>query len=292
MVRDGVVDEARDPDQPAAVPTGWPGWLLNVLAVVSAGGAYVLAAVAAGTTGTGRVLLLAAGGVLAAGVVATQLVKQRRDAQQVRKAREIAKEAQTTFGTALSGALSPITSHLTEMAATSDRLSRTAVAGKLTQVVTVAAVSLTHPAARSAFYRYRRADRVLVRDAYFGRVAIPREAFASGTPDGDAVLDLVERGDQVFIDDVGTNAMVTPSRPGDYGTVIAVAVASPSDRFGVLTLDAPETGDLSEAHAELLRVLANLLGAGLALEVPGGSDPADVGPDARLGTEVDGRGAP
>lgn len=250
---------------PPALPTGWPGWVLNGLAVVSAGGAYVVAAAAADTTGAARVTLLVVGGVLAAAVVSTQLIKQRRDAQQITKAREVAQEAKAAFGEALSGALAPITSYLSEMSSRSDRANRATVVGKLAQAIVDAAVSVTTPGARCAFYRYDEDGRRLVRETYVGRPSIPRQQFVGGTPDGDAVLGLVEGGDLVRIDDVGQDAMVTPTHPGDYQTVIAVAVATKHRRFGMLTLDAPLPGDLNNADSALLQVLANLLGAGLAI---------------------------
>lgn len=78
------------------------------------------------------------------------------------------------------------------------------------------------------------------------------------------MLDLVARGDLVFIVDVGRDPMVTPSTPGAYGTVIAVAVTSGSRLIGMLTVDAPASGDLTSTDVELVRVLATLLGSGLA----------------------------
>lgn len=257
-------DQTESSVRQPALPTGWPGWVLNGLAVASAGGAYVLAAVAAGTTGTARAVLLVGGGLLAAGVVATQLVKQRRDAQQIKRAREVAQEAEAAYGGALSGALAPITEYLGELSELPRSTDRGPVVGKLTQAIVNAAVLLTVVEARSAFYRYDAAERRLVREAYAGRTGVPRPEFVSGTEDGDVVLDLVDRGDLIRIDDVVQDPLVRPSPMSGYTCVIAAAVSASDLRLGMLTVDAPGAGDLRERHAQIVHVLANLLGAGRA----------------------------
>jgi len=56
---------------------------------------------------------------------------------------------------------------------------------------------------------------------------------------------------------------VIPTTAGSYRTVIAVAVTAGLAKLGMLTVDAPDVGDLTAADVELVRVLANLLGSGL-----------------------------
>lgn len=251
--------------RPAPLPARWPAWLLNGVAVVSAGGSYVLAALA-GDTGDGRIWLLVTGGALAAIVVACGTLRQRQDAHRIETAEQVASEAQEALTTALNGALAPITSYLGDIAYVDDPAELATVAGKVRQAVVDAAVLLNPPAARSAFYAYDEETGQLHLEAYAGRATPPRFAFVAGTSDGDTVLDLVEHGDLVFVDDVTADPLVTPSTPGDYNTVIAAAVTAGGRRLGMLTVDAPRTGELSAADSELMRVLANLLGAAVARE--------------------------
>lgn len=242
----------------------WVGTLLNVTAVVSAAGAYVLSAEAGRTSGAARTRLLVFGALLAAGVVASTALKQLRDARRLRTAEQVAVDAQEELSIALSGALAPITNYLGELASAPGPVVRDAKAGELRQAVVDATVRLTHPDSRSAFYLIEPAADRLVRQVYAGRATLPRAEFVAGTRDGDSVLDLVLRGDLVFIEDVEVDEMVAPTTPGSYRTVIAVAVTAGPVKLGMLTVDAPAVGDLAATDVELVRVLANLLGSGLA----------------------------
>jgi hypothetical protein len=242
----------------------WIGVLLNAAAVASAAGAYLLSAEAGRASGDQRTRLLAAGAVLAGATVLFSVLQQVRVARQRRTAEQVAVEAEEELTLTLNGALAPITNYLGELADAGHKDTRSAIAGQLRQAVVDAAVKLTLPDSRSAFYGLDRSGRMLSREVYAGRSALPRPAFTAGTPDGDAVLELVARGEFVFVRDVDTDLMVTPSTPGEYRTVIAVAVTAGTRRLGMLTVDAPQPGDLTPADVELVRVLANLLGSGLA----------------------------
>lgn len=243
--------------------TRWLGGLLNVGAVAAAVGAYLFSAGAGRASGAERTQLLVTGAVLAGAVVALGAAKQLRDARRIRTAADIAVAAEEELSVTLNGALAPITSYLGEMA---DAYGPPVgiIAGQLRQAVVDAVVRLTGEGTRSAFYALdERGDR-LVREVYAGRATLPRLEFVAGSPDGDAVLDLVRRADLVFVPDVLVDPMVIPSTAGAYRTVIAVAVTAGSRRLGMLTVDSPQPGDLSATDVELVRVLANLLASGLA----------------------------
>lgn len=252
-----------------------PGTGRRLRAVVADGGLTALAAVAAvaaflcgnfagKATGTERGLLLLAGASAAATGVVSSWLQRRRDAAKVRTATQIAEEAQEEFGLTLNGALAPLTSYLGEMAVAATSADRQAVGGRLAQAAVDAAVRVTTPSARSAFYRLDDPGTALHREAFAGRPAPPRPLFRSGTPDGTFVLDLVRSGDIVVVEDVEVHPLVTPSQRSGYRTVIAAAVGAGPERIGLLTVDAPEVGDLGGTDIEVVRVLANLLGAGLA----------------------------
>ena len=247
----------------ARFPARWVGGLLNAVAVISAGGAYVLSAEAGRFTGVERTRLLVFGALLAAAVVAATGLKQLRDARRIRTAEQVAVDAQEELVATLNGALAPITSYLGELASALGPVPRDTIAGELRQAVVDATVRLTHPESRSAFYLLDPGADRLVRQAYAGRSTLPRPEFVAGTADGDGVLDLVLRGDLVFIEDVEVDPMVIPTTADAYRTVIAVAVTAGRVKLGVLTVDAPDVGDLTATDMELVRVLANLLGSGL-----------------------------
>lgn len=238
------------------------GALLIVGAVAAAVGAYLVNSSLAGA-GSRRRLLLLVGGALTATTILLAAAQQYRTSQRLKTAEEVAVEAEQELTLTLNAALAPITDYLAGMADAADAAARQLIVGQLLQAVVDAAVRLTAPGARSAFYALDPGGASLTRVAYSGRPTQPRQSFAVGTPDGDYVVDLVNRGDLVFVDDVDADPLVTPSAPG-YRTVIAVAVTAGARRLGMLTVDAPEQGDLTSNHVELVRVLANLLGSGLA----------------------------
>lgn len=238
-------------------------WLVSG-AVLAAVAAYLLAALAGGAHGGRRVIFLGLGALPTAATILLGAAQRRRSARLRRGAEQVALEAAEELTLTLNGALAPITNYLGELADAVAEADRQVIAGQLRQAVVDAAVRLTPPDSRCAFYALEGvAGAELVRVAYGGRSALPRPSFVAGTPDGDAVLDLVRRGEFVFVDDVAADPMVHPSVPGDYRTVIAVAVTAGPRRLGMLTVDAPQPGDLSRTDVELVRVLANLLGAGL-----------------------------
>lgn len=253
-----------DDDVVAWLRPRWVGAALNLVAAVAAVGAYVSSAQAGVADGGRRTSLLLLGALCTALVVAGGAAKQLRDARRLRTAAQIAVDAEEELGTALNGALAPITSYLGEMSDASSRSDRALVAGKIRQAVVDAAVLLTADGARSAFYLVDRHGTRLLREAYAGRSMLPRAEFLAGTTDGDVVLDVVARGDLIFIEDVLDDPMIAPSAPGTYRSVIAVAVTAGSRRIGLLTVDAESVGDLTATDVELVRVLANLLGSGLA----------------------------
>jgi putative methionine-R-sulfoxide reductase with GAF domain len=261
----GRVDEDEDGSMLSrGLQSRWTGATLNAVAVLGAAGAYVFSAEAGDTDGRARTWLLVVGVACVALTVLAGALKQLRDARRIAGAEQVAVDAEEALGTALNGAFAPITGYLGELADASSPTGRAIIAGKIRQAVVDAAVSLTVPGARSAFYRRNRDATQLTRDAYAGRSSLPRYTFTAGTPDGDTVLDLVARGDLVFIEDVEADPMITPSDPGTYRSVIAVAVTAGRQRIGMLTVDAPDVGELTRTDVEMVRVLANLLGSGLA----------------------------
>lgn len=237
---------------------------LSAGAVVSAVATYLLSAQAGLSSGSARTWLLTLGAATTATTIILGAVQHWLTDRRRRTAEQVALEAAEELTLTLNGALGPITNYLGEMADAVDESERDHVAGQLSQAVVEAVVKLSPDGSRSAFYHLDDNWRGLTREAWSGRPSQPRPYFTAGTPDGDAVLDLVRSGDFVIVDDVAASPMVTPSPGAGYETVAAVAVTAGSWPLGMLTVDAPRAGTLDQSDVELLRVLANLLGAGLA----------------------------
>lgn len=269
----GATTVGRSPTGTAGSAAGGPrerfpervrGGLLTGGAIAAATAAYVTSAASGDAHGSAHTALLAVGAVLAGTTVLLGALQQRRTQRRLSTAEQVAVEAEAGLMLTLNGALAPITNYLGDMADQRSADGRATVAGQLSQAVVDAAVRLTAQGSRSAFYRLDDDWRGLTRETWGGRSAQPRGSFVAGTPDGDAVLDVVRAGDYVVIDDITASPMVTPSPGAGYRTVVAVAVTAGSLPLGLLTVDAPQVGDLGLLDVELVRVLANLLGAGLA----------------------------
>jgi hypothetical protein len=240
------------------------GVALSAGAVASAVATFLLSAQAGESTGHARAWWLGFGAATTGLTIVLGAVQHRLTDRRRRTAEQVAVEAEEELALTLNGALAPITNYLGEMADAVDESERDHVAGQLSQAVVEAVVKLSPEGSRSAFYRLDDNWRGLTREVWSGRPSQPRPHFTAGTPDVDKVLDLVRSGDFVIVDDVASSPMVTPSPGAGYATVAAVAVTAGSWPLGMLTVDAPVAGELDQSDVELLRVLANLLGAGLA----------------------------
>jgi hypothetical protein len=240
----------------------WLSLLLRGGAALSTVGAFVVGVEVGTSTGRRRTMLLLLGALLTgASVFLAAFEGWRRDRAR-RTAVEVALDAEESLMFTLNGALAPLTSYLGELAATGNRAERRELAGQIRQAVVDAAVMLTGPGSRSAFYEPGAGGR-LERAVYAGRATPPQDRYAPGTLGGDFALDLVSRGELVFVDDVAGHPLIDSATPG-FGSVIAVAVTAGPDRFGLLIVDAPVGGNLTPTDVELVRVLGNLLGCGLA----------------------------
>ena len=101
--------------------------------------------------------------------------------------------------------------------------------------------------------------------AYHGRGATPK-GFEAGTPRGDSALDLVRHAGYKFAADLAT------ARPADYGgtvsdyrTFTSAAISNGPNAYGMVTVDAPNAGDLVDTDAQLVLLMADLLSIAFAV---------------------------
>lgn len=99
----------------------------------------------------------------------------------------------------------------------------------------------------------------MVRWTSRGHRAAPNN-FVSGTERAEKALALLERGGTLFVDDIAKASPDEWAGSGDgYNTFITSVIASPTGSYGILTVDAPQTDDLTEDDENDLRLIAGIL---------------------------------
>ena len=84
--------------------------------------------------------------------------------------------------------------------------------------------------------------------------------FEAGTRRTRLALELVRTGAPHFEDDIKAHPSDDYAGSGvDYNTFISVPIASATEAFGLLTVDAPHTNDLTEQHVNDFQLMAGIL---------------------------------
>jgi len=84
--------------------------------------------------------------------------------------------------------------------------------------------------------------------------------FVPGTDRAIKAMKLLERGETVFVDDIANASADEWAGSGvGYNTFITSVIASRTGSYGLLTVDAPETDDLTEDDENDLRLIAGIL---------------------------------
>jgi GAF domain-containing protein len=144
---------------------------------------------------------------------------------------------------------------------------RSSLGGQLLQLVVEAAANLCDGVrTRACFFQLDHGAMAPV--AWTGRSDAPTTVFtdAAGDRRGQEALLLVRFHDFLLVDDVLSEPLPpgVEARPGaSYRSFISVAVFCGEQTFGMLTVDAPEPAAFDETDLNVMRALAQLLGAGL-----------------------------
>ena len=130
----------------------------------------------------------------------------------------------------------------------------------------LAAENTLTPRTRACFFEYSNGPpKSLTSKTWKGRNRGPRGPYVEGTARGNAMLALLEGNQTKFVLDAEKEKIEGWSpTTAEYRTFIAVPVIAGLDKFGLLTLDAPEPGDLREDDELQMRLFAQLLATGLA----------------------------
>jgi GAF domain-containing protein len=239
------------------------------VAVTAATAAWVLGAVANNLSGWSFTLTAAGGAVLTALAVGLPLRAEHNARVRARTAEQIAEDASARIQLVLNDALEPLAYLIGQI---TDRRSWTRgrelveLQGQAKAVVLSAAAEvLGADRLRACFFAFvdERPAR-LVPAGFQGRAEQPRTTFVAGTELGDFALDMLERREDLFCAD--TRAESPPGwEPGGhaYRTFIAVPVATEARKFGILTVDGLDVGELTDADVAAVRVLGRLLAVAL-----------------------------
>jgi GAF domain-containing protein len=241
---------------------------------------YLVIEAAAVALGYGVVVLRegvpATGGAWAlvvAGAVAVAVplwVKSRRELRQeaeARSAETLAIETDAKLRLVVGDVVTPIAEVVGRVHQTSGKGERESLRGQLKQLVVEAVASLCDgERARAVFFQLERGE--MRAAAWFGRGDPPTTVFTDDPDDrrGQEALLLVRFHDYLLIDDVRAEELPRGAepRPGaGYRSFISVAVFCGEQNLGMLSVDAPEPRAFDETDLNVMRAMAQLLGAGL-----------------------------
>ncbi|WP_157594677.1 GAF domain-containing protein [Streptosporangium amethystogenes] len=166
-------------------------------------------------------------------------------------------------------ALSTAVHFLREIAAEEGKDKKQELMGSFMQSVVTAAVTLSSaPKSRCGFFRINGDTmKCTVFNGTDGRADRSDTVFTKSSTDkaGEAMFRLVKSGEFAHYPDIRENAPPGLEAGRSYRTFIAAAVIAGEKPYGVLTIDSPEANSFGERDTQIMRMLAILMAAGLAL---------------------------
>jgi GAF domain-containing protein len=229
---------------------------------------YLVAVLREGAPGSRGAWVLAAAGSVA--VAVPLWVKSRRELRQeaeTRSAEVLAIETDAKLRLVVGDVVTPIAEVVGRVHQTSGKAERESLRGQLKQLVVEAVASLCDgERARAVFFELERGE--MRAAAWFGRGDPPTTVFTDDPADrrGQEALLLVRFHDYLLVDDVRAEALPRGAepRPGaGYRSFISVAVFCGDQNLGMLSVDAPESQGFDDTDLNVMRAMAQLLGAGL-----------------------------
>lgn len=124
---------------------------------------------------------------------------------------------------------------------------------------------------RATYYRLRHTSKsrfeLVPEGGHTGRSTPAQTIFRNKTPEGDYVFKEFGQNRSIIVLDTAECKLPgwDCERERDYRTFISVPVRGPKELFGMLTVDAPEVGDLTVYDEKLIRSVALLLASGIAM---------------------------
>ena len=243
-------------------------WALAALGLLLAIATPVLSTLATGEVNWGNwwfwALVVASGGTYVTGRLTTRAAQRRQ-----RAAEESERMARINSRIQIADVLRPLAETLAKMPSLSRTERRQQCESMKRGVVDAAAELLGPDRSRAGWFEYHD-DRPPwlepVAELRRGRADPQRTEFVQGTPEGDSALELLESDTTRFCPDVDAEPPPgwDPEAHATYRTFISAGVVAEGRKFGMLTLDALEPGDLTENDVYAMSLLAKLLAAALA----------------------------
>jgi len=209
-------------------------------------------------------LVAASGGTWLTGRVTTRQAKVQQWA-----AEDSERRARIDTRVQIADVLRPLAETLAKMPSLSKAEKREQCESMKRGVVDAAAELLGPDRSRAGWFEYRddRPRRLIpVAELRRGRADPQRTEFVSGTVEGDAALELLENDTTRFCPDVDSEPPPgwVSAEHNSYRTFISAGVVAEGRKFGMLTLDALQPGDLTQTDVYAMSLLAKLLAAALA----------------------------
>ncbi|MGH3753537.1 MAG: GAF domain-containing protein [Pseudonocardiaceae bacterium] len=254
---------------------GWPHWLRwwggAVVAAICAGAAFIAQVQAGEQLSPWVSTTIKVGGAVATVIALLLPARQTWLEVQVREdAEQLAKAAVTNYQLAIRSVLLPLTDLFDRIITAPHETGRIEATGAAKQAVVNSVVQFTDvPRARSCYFDYEHGgqEKRLICRIYAGRDSKPRTEFSSADPSHAEVFKLLEGRRTELMDNIAQemSPRFPPDRDYNYKTYISVPVATSTEIFGLLTLDALHAGELLPQHKKEMLLLAQLLGIALAV---------------------------
>jgi len=233
------------------------GWLIPVLTA-----AATLSLTAVGTSGWWFLV----GAVVLVVVVFLEVVRHRwrqtfeRDVEAAANQRVIDLAARHSL---LADTFAEITSAAADLA-DMRKAERSAAFGELVNQAVTAIAWVVHediPGLRAVVYKVDDDGEGLTVVRWNSRgYRLSPNPFVPGTERAIKALALLERGGSLFVDNIANAPADEWAGSGvGYNTFITSVISSPTGSYGLLTVDAPETDDLTEDDENDLRLIAGVL---------------------------------
>jgi hypothetical protein len=259
------------PLAPAPSAAAWPRSRLRAYIALEAFAValgYVVSVLWSGLPTTASRWALVLAGAVAVGIPLA--IKSRRELRQeaeARSAETVAIEADTKLRLVVGDVVTPIAEVVGKVHQAATETERGSLRGQLKQLIVEAAANLCDgERARATFFELE--GREMRATAWFGRGDPPETVFTDAPDDrrGQEALLLVRFHDFLLVDDVRAETLPRGAepRPGaTYRSFISVAVFCAEENLGMLSVDAPEPFAFDETDLNVMRAMAQLLGAGL-----------------------------
>lgn len=110
-------------------------------------------------------------------------------------------------------------------------------------------------------------DALLLRTPHEGRSDRPRDSFVRNESDvADQLFAVLDSGQARIVKDVRDSDQALDCDGKKYRTFINVPVKFQTKELGMLSVDAPEAGSLTESHVEVAMMIADLIAVGIYRE--------------------------